>query len=284
MEYTNKGSSVYHEVQTLYLRSLEGELLYAAGKTAEETRRVWPSIWEHIELGPTKRTLLPDGSEVDAIDLSRASFWVLPERIESSLPQMSNSEDPPDHFDGRVQELHRPGKDHVIGLLSFSPPRTDIDADFRDWFTMLVLSETRFSPPENPFTLDVEQGQDDARRIADLFEKKLRNVAPMDEWTESGRDFFEHRVLYFTERKARVEFCLPAFPCKSSNREKTSGQNPDKAEELALERLHEFASNVAQTYEPGAKVWIISDGHVFADCSKCLSIHHIPSCNVLYRR
>ena len=37
-------------------------------------------------------------------------------------------------------------------------------------------------------------------------------------------------------------------------------------EEIALERLHSFIEAVDGIYEPGGRLWIISDGHVFSDC------------------
>ncbi|KAJ5107931.1 hypothetical protein N7456_004606 [Penicillium angulare] len=60
--------------------------------------------------------------------------------------------------------------------------------------------------------------------------------------------------------------CLPAFPCKSSNLEKVAGVLPDRGEELALRRLYSVLRQIESIYEPGAKLCIISDGHVFSDC------------------
>ena len=61
--------------------------------------------------------------------------------------------------------------------------------------------------------------------------------------------------------RSRVEACLPAFPFKSTNKVyKVLGTLPDKAEELALERLNSICVRVKEIYIPGARITIISDG------------------------
>lgn len=65
-----------------------------------------------------------------------------------------------------------------------------------------------------------------------------------------------------------VEFYLPAFPYKSPNPDKVVGGGPDMGEQLALEHFHSFAGAIERIYEPGAKIWIINDAHVFSDCGK----------------
>jgi pyoverdine/dityrosine biosynthesis protein Dit1 len=65
----------------------------------------------------------------------------------------------------------------------------------------------------------------------------------------------------FVQVGERVEACLPAFPFKSANKVyKVLGSLPDKAEELALERLNSMCAKIKQVYRPGARVTIISDG------------------------
>ncbi|KAJ4286183.1 cytochrome P450-dit2 [Collariella sp. IMI 366227] len=102
--------------------------------------------------------------------------------------------------------------------------------------------------------------------IVDFFDSYLRYQGKDDKWADCGRSYFAQRVRHFTAQNATIEFCLPAFPCKSSNRDKVTGPDPDRGEELALEHLHGFVEAVEQIYPPGAKLWIISDGHVFSDC------------------
>jgi pyoverdine/dityrosine biosynthesis protein Dit1 len=103
-------------------------------------------------------------------------------------------------------------------------------------------------------------------QIVDLFDRRLRYSGIADEWAVTGRSYFWDRIYHFTSQRARIEFCLPAFPCKSSNTQKVTGKDPDRGEELALLRLHEFVDEVKEIYAPGARITIISDGHVFSDC------------------
>ena len=62
-----------------------------------------------------------------------------------------------------------------------------------------------------------------------------------------------------------VHFVLPAFPAKSPNPDKVLGILPDMGEWLALQSLEAMCERIEQLYEPGARVTICSDGHVFAD-------------------
>jgi pyoverdine/dityrosine biosynthesis protein Dit1 len=68
---------------------------------------------------------------------------------------------------------------------------------------------------------------------------------------------------YVSEGK-QVKMCLPAFPFKSANKVyKVFGILPDKAEELAMQRLNTMCERIADVYPPGAKLTIISDGLVY---------------------
>ena len=96
----------------------------------------------------------------------------------------------------------------------------------------------------------------------------MKNVSVTDEWDQVGKKYFTGIVDFFTSKNAKLEACLPAFPCKSQNTLKTAGVVPDKGEELALRHLKAFIDSVDKVYPPGMKLWIISDGHVFSDCSK----------------
>ncbi|OTA94077.1 hypothetical protein M434DRAFT_44372, partial [Hypoxylon sp. CO27-5] len=103
-------------------------------------------------------------------------------------------------------------------------------------------------------------------KIVSLFDNYLRYQGEHDRWVDSGRAYFTERVRHFTSQRRKIELCLPAFPCKSSNTHKVIGKDPDRGEQLALQRLHGFVEAVEKIYEAGAKLWIISDGHVFSDC------------------
>lgn len=72
-------------------------------------------------------------------------------------------------------------------------------------------------------------------------------------------------VLRFLRAKAPLHFVLPAFPAKAPNPRKVLGPLPDLGEARALSRLTELLDSVSEVWEPGARLTICSDGHVFAD-------------------
>lgn len=77
----------------------------------------------------------------------------------------------------------------------------------------------------------------------------------------AGTQTFLSVIGRFVASQAEVEACLPAFPFKSANQVyKVLGTLPDKAEELALQRLDSMCKRIKEIYPPGAKVTIISDG------------------------
>lgn len=97
---------------------------------------------------------------------------------------------------------------------------------------------------------------------------------------EAGRPKFLSVLDKFVSAGTRVEMCLPAFPFKSANKVyKVFGILPDKAEEIALDRLNTMCMRIGEVYQPGAKYTIISDGLVYNGSSspnRVISI--IPSC------
>ncbi|OTB01286.1 hypothetical protein M426DRAFT_48122, partial [Hypoxylon sp. CI-4A] len=109
-------------------------------------------------------------------------------------------------------------------------------------------------------------------KIVDIFGERLLYAGTTDKWLSSGKVYFAERVSHFLSQGIKVEFCLPAFPCKSPNTNKVIGKDPDLGEMLALERLHSFVRDIEPIYGPGAKIWIISDGHAFADCSNAAGV------------
>lgn len=271
MDLSNLGSSIYYGIQCTYLRQSDGDLLTVEGRRAEKVKAIWPQIW-HTRTACetfTKRKVLPSGDEVAVSELA-ISTSPYNQAIQALLVHEDHAVRSNERSVIRLHELHRQGQQEVIGVLSLTSGRTHgLKNDFRDWAVLYILSETRICSPVHETCMNVSKSKDLAERITDLFELRLRNVAPQDAWISGGgRKYFLDRVLAFVERKARVEFCLPAFPCKSSNPLKTNGIYPDRAEVIALEVLRLFVRSVSEIYEPGAKVWIISDGHVFSDCSE----------------
>ncbi|KAK4164041.1 putative pyoverdine/dityrosine biosynthesis protein [Cladorrhinum sp. PSN259] len=153
----------------------------------------------------------------------------------------------------------------TTGVIIGDNGRRADEAAFEEFFINLILDNADLAAyvepaTENPDTeLLTEQ-------IVNLFDSYLRYEGKGDKWVVQGRAYFTGRVRHFTQRNAVLELCLPAFPCKSSNIDKVTGPDPDRGEELALERLHGFVQEVNKIYPPGAKMWVISDGHVFSDC------------------
>ena len=153
----------------------------------------------------------------------------------------------------------------VLGVILRQPHATEAELD-HVLASLLLKNISLFTslPPPN----DTE---DLTNAIVNLFDTRLRYVTANDKWrSHGGREFFFKRVHDFVQRGAKLKFCLPAFPCKSSNPEKVSGVLPDRGEQVALEHLDSFLDSIERIYEPGAKLYVVSDGHVFSDCGKLL--------------
>lgn len=144
------------------------------------------------------------------------------------------------------------------------------DDEFGHWFVQHVLSHSALKNSE--ISSNLLNKNNYTELVTHIFEQDIRNIAINDAWEDTGKDYFKKVIDYFTSRMLKIEACLPAFPCKSSNSLKVAGSLPDKGEELALRQLVSFAKKVNEVYPPGMKIWIISDGHVFSDCSKYLSV------------
>lgn len=101
-----------------------------------------------------------------------------------------------------------------------------------------------------------------SRSILNLFlAYALNKFNYSEDRPEDYGDSFLSVIGQFVSKGARVEACLPAFPFKSANKVyKVLGSLPDKAEELALERLNTLCKRIQDIYAPGANIVIISDG------------------------
>ncbi|RYP51665.1 hypothetical protein DL768_003063 [Monosporascus sp. mg162] len=171
------------------------------------------------------------------------------------------------HEELALYESQERGDGETVFGIILQQPHT-IEADFDDIFVSLLLKSIKLftSPPPNPVSDIDSKLKDTTDAIVDLFDARLRYISAEDKWSSHGREYFSGRVHEFVRRGERIEFCLPAFPCKSSSIEKVFGTMPDRGEQLALEHLHSFVEAIESIYEPGAKLWIVSDGHVFSDC------------------
>lgn len=90
-----------------------------------------------------------------------------------------------------------------------------------------------------------------------------------------GLESFVPIVMEQVKQQEPIRMILPAFPFKSPNaRDKVLGTMPDFGEELALSHLNGLCDSIGKVYEPGADVYISSDGLVYNGrtqniCSRC---------------
>lgn len=103
-----------------------------------------------------------------------------------------------------------------------------------------------------------------ARRIMALI-NQLRNISGSAALAQDGDAHHLAKIEALIARGDVVELVLPAFPAKSSNREKTTGILPDLGEVLALEKLERLCEAIQSEYAGGARMVICSDGRVFSD-------------------
>ncbi|MCJ1424167.1 dityrosine synthesis enzyme [Sticta canariensis] len=273
MEFANQGSSIYHQIHAVYARSLDGTLLYISGRHGKETEEAWPAIMAEVE----GQRNMPLHGHLDRQEraLAVANMWEPLPKLSSIAKSWSNGKrigtirplekESPVHNNLGIRELQRPSEQQIVGILMDAPEDSEVKAEFQDWFVFLLLHETRLNSADISAT--VGRSEKLAREVTHIFEDKLRNIATDDQWESGGgRVLFEQQAQHFIARNRTIEFCLPAFPCKSSNLQKVTGIDPDRSEESALWRLDSFVKHIEQIYEPGAKVLVVSDGHVFSDC------------------
>ncbi|GJC82017.1 spore wall maturation protein DIT1 [Colletotrichum liriopes] len=245
MEFSNDGNSVFHRFQAAFVHDGQGQLLYCSGPQKDRVQKHWASIDQRLP--GRAQTAASERQQVGAVDLDGA--------LRGS----------------RLYEMRRPGASPTGIVLDATSQNnsstTTLGAQFEEFFVQLLLGQADFAIRAPELMKSPSAGSLAAtEQIVDLFDGFLRYQGKDDQWEASGRAYFTDRVRHFTSQNARIELCLPAFPCKSSNTNKVLGKAPDRGERLALERLHSFVEAIEAIYQPGAKMWIISDGHVFSDC------------------
>ncbi|KAL9630405.1 MAG: hypothetical protein Q9204_004738 [Flavoplaca sp. TL-2023a] len=115
-------------------------------------------------------------------------------------------------------------------------------------------------------TMDAKVIQTSSAILDIVFDYALNKFNDSVERLSLGRPNFLAVIDRFVLAGTDVKMCLPAFPFKSANKiEKVFGILPDKAEELALERLNSMCARIKDVYPPGAKITIISDGITYND-------------------
>lgn len=108
-----------------------------------------------------------------------------------------------------------------------------------------------------------------------FFDYALNKIDHSESGFERGCQNFLPVVSRFIAEGKRVEACLPAFPFKSANKvHKVLGKLPDKAEELALDRLNTMCKRIEKIYPPGARITIVSDGIVYSGMSALVTLSY----------
>ncbi|KAI0839218.1 Pyoverdine/dityrosine biosynthesis protein-domain-containing protein [Hypoxylon sp. FL0890] len=240
MEFRHEGESIYYRYQAFFVCDRYGGLLYSTGPRSTQIQE----HWDRINIGLDR----PDNKPKE-----KGEFY----RVELK-EELGGLE---------LYEVRKANNAVFIGIMLGRTTDSPDIKDFEAFFNGLILRQVNFavsySEVEPTPTSNLESATEE---IVSLFDTYLRYQSADDKWIDSGRAYFTERVRHFTSQGRKIEFCLPAFPCKSSNTNKVTGKDPDRGELLALERLHRFVEAIEKIYEPGAKLWIISDGHVFSDC------------------
>lgn len=255
---TMVGLSIYHRFYGAFARTRSGELISCTGPVQDELRNHWSEISAVVASSPLPQSLsLFNRSGTERQPRSSLSLTpAVKPLIKINMFQRGEEMVVYESREERQDEA-------VLGVILRQPHATETVSD--QVLASLLLSNINLFtsvPPQN-HTADLTNA------IVNLFDTRLRYVTADDKWrSHGGRELFFKRVHDFVQRRAKLEFCLPAFPCKSSNPEKVSGVMPDRGEQVALEYLDSFLDALERIYEPGAKLYVVSDGHVFSDCSK----------------
>ncbi|KAI0895451.1 Pyoverdine/dityrosine biosynthesis protein-domain-containing protein [Annulohypoxylon nitens] len=242
MDFPHDGESIYYRYKAAYVRNWSGDLLYCTGPDASRVQENWDLISLPLDtLNPTPT--------------ADPYFYLF--KLDGD-------------FQGQeLHELRQASKTIFTGIIINSvADQPNAKRDFDQFFCHILMREANFAIAHDVKLSPTLSSQYDkaTEDIVDLFDNFLRYQGENDKWAETGRAYFTERVRHFTSQGLRIELCLPAFPCKSSNFDKVTGRDPDRGELLALERLHSFVEAIEKIYDAGAKLWIISDGHVFSDC------------------
>ncbi|OGM47512.1 putative spore wall maturation protein DIT1 [Aspergillus bombycis] len=234
--------SIHERALGVYVRTPDGGLIRCVGLHSQWIQYTWSAIRSTViatrpSLDHCLKVCLPGND--DDFGLQEVDIY---ER------QRANTES----IVGFMLKPALPG--WTIGTMSIDQLFAELILDRID-----ITATTLPAVTEPSVDLTIEQ-------IVNLFDKELRYCVQNDQWEAQGRSYFAEKVRFFVRHSSTLQLCLPAFPCKSSNLDKVIGVLPDRGEEIALRRLHAFAHQVEQIYPPGAKILIISDGHVFSDC------------------
>ncbi len=128
----------------------------------------------------------------------------------------------------------------------------------------LSLDPVRVSKLQQTSQNDFDIGEMSSKILAVTYKYLITKFGDPSEKISQGTPKFLAVISKFVTQNKPVQMCLPAFPWKSANKVyKVLGSLPDKAEEVALNRLNTMCAEIAEVYKPGAILTIISDGLVY---------------------
>lgn len=256
------GVSPYHQIAVIYCRDVQGNLLSVFGRCSQTFQTSWESPEQQL-----KPFILNGLATFHTADIFPTPTFKHIEHKGDVLPGLFKDDTAGDAaVSTNVYEYKSPSEDQIRGLITLQPGM-NTDTTFLPWFIKLILTTSRLDICGIPAIAN-EQALLFTHQVVEVFSKHLRNIAHGDLWDVCGKDFFEKGITFYTSRNVAIETILPAFPCKSTCLDKVSGTAPDKGEELTLRSIHNFVREVEKVYPPGVKFFIVSDGHVFSDCSE----------------
>ncbi|KAA8641754.1 isocyanide synthase family protein [Aspergillus tanneri] len=239
---TGSKPSIYDRALAVYVRYANGDLVRCIGQHSQWVQLHWIKIRSAVAVGDSK---LPHGCRV---------YW-LESNADLGFQEVN------------IYERSNVNQNSIAGLIlepstaGYSIGNLPLD----QFFAELILKRLNMDMVI-PLTIPETSVDSTVEQLVNLFDKQLRYHVQDDQWELQGRTYFALKVRFFVSRRLKLQLCLPAFPCKSSNHDKVMGVLPDRGEEIALRRLHLFVQQVERIYSPGALISIISDGHVFSDC------------------
>ena len=125
-----------------------------------------------------------------------------------------------------------------------------------------------------PFISDLPSTETQVSNILSIISAYRHRSVDLPDRFGTFVPLLQKQITETVSKREPVRFVLPAFPFKApaeDNKSKTLGAFPDKAEEIALQTLDGFASSIAEIYEGGANVVIVSDSSVYGGEHRILS-------------
>jgi L-tyrosine isonitrile synthase len=116
----------------------------------------------------------------------------------------------------------------------------------------------------------MSQAEITARKILALLLANKRHAKPKMNECHSNFCLSCHlphleQVMFAVKTQQPITLILPAFPAKSSNRQKTISAKPDLGEIMGLSNLNTLCGTINELHSPGVTLLICSDGRVFND-------------------